>query len=145
MLISPRENLRAELQKRPALYAIAGVAALTQHFDMCRAVGSQEKDLAAKYGVLEHLMRSSTPNELVETMFGFMSQTLALKLSDIIDRKEEIGELAIHEMEAVVTEEDLRESEEMPVLQVCYCLRDGAVAKQNSEPDQEGAWPIVHL
>lgn len=90
-------------------------------------------------------MRPTTPLAEVETLFSYMSQSLASKMSDLVDRKEEVKEQGIREIEAIVSLEDLRESEDFPAFLYLYQGKAGKVVQDQREPSQEGSWPIIYL
>ena len=90
-------------------------------------------------------MRPSTPLAEVETLFSFMSQSLASKMSDLVDKKEEVKEQGIREIEEIVAMEDLKESEDFPAFLHLFQVKNGAFQQDQREPSQEGSWPIIHI
>lgn len=143
--VSPRLHYSNLLQRCPSLSSLSEAHCLSQNYDMCRFFTSCSRYDAIKFGVLEHIMRPSTPLAEVETLFSFMSQSLASKMSDLVDRKEEVKEQGIREIEGIVTMEDLKESEDFPAFLYLFQVKDGAFQQDQREPSQEGSWPIIHI
>lgn len=143
--VSPRIHFSSFLHSCPSLSQFSSVHSLTHNFDMCRFFTSSSRDDALKFGVLEHIMRPTTPLAEVETLFSYMSQSLASKMSDLVDRKEEVKEQGIREIEGIVSLEDLRESEDFPAFLYFYQGKAGEIIQDQREPSQEGSWPIIHI
>lgn len=143
--VSPRLHFSTLLQRCPSLSRLSAAHSLSQNYDMCRFFTSCSLYDAIKFGVLEHIMRPSTLLTEVETLFSFMSQSLASKMSDLVDRKEEVKEKGIREIEEIVGIEDLKESEDFPVFLYLFQVQNGVFQQDEREPSQEGSWPIIHI
>ena len=136
---SPRLSLQSQLSALPQAHS------LLQDFDMCR-IFSSNLDLqdAMNYAALEHIIRVGTSEEDIQAYYDLLPGDLAVALMMLFRRKEEVGPIAMKELEELLTDEKLRAVGSLPVYLILYELREeGELERTVVEPEEAGHWPIV--
>lgn len=133
---SPRLSLRSQLTDLPPTHS------LLQDFDMCRVFTDLQD--AANYAALEHIVRVGTSEEDIQTYYDLLPGDLAVALMMLFRRKEEVGSMAMKELEELVTDDHLRALSPLPVYLVLYELSaEEQFTRTVLEPEEAGHWPIV--